>query len=86
MALGPVLMDEADDEDDVDDTAADGGKEDRGADTTASAEAVSVRRDDARGTNVCSIGTAATAGFFLEAAVAAADRSVLAISSSSSNA
>ena len=91
MALGPVEMDEADDEDDDDnetDDVAEEGRLDMGADTTASAEAASVSRDDARGTNVCSIGTAATAGFLLAAVLVdeAADKSVLAISSSSSNA
>ena len=51
-ALGPVEMDEADDDDDEADADAEEGKDDMGADTTASAEAASVSRDDARGTNV----------------------------------
>lgn len=54
-----------------------------GADTTASAEAASVSRDEARGTKVCSIGTAATAALFL---VVAAATSAFITSSSSSNA
>jgi hypothetical protein len=103
MALVDCAPDNADDVDavavaDDDAEAADAdaseGNADMGADTTAVSDAVSVNRDDARGTNVCSIGTDATAAFFFAAAAAAAvcavlvaaAKSALVTSSSSSNA